>query len=207
MAEKLKALELKKLGGRISLGFVNTCDWRTSEDPKESLESYENLVAWCRRVRILSEQDARILLGQAEGHSREAAAVLEKAIDLREAMYGIFSAVSHGHSPEREDLDSFNAVLSATMARSRIVPGEDGFVWDQVDSEKTLDRMLYVIVHDAADLLTSKWLARVGECAGDGCGWLFLDTSRNRSRQWCSMDSCGNRAKARRFYKKKTQQP
>ncbi len=55
----------------------------------------------------------------------------------------------------------------------------------------------------AADLLTTAELALVGECAGEGCSWLFLDTSRNRSRLWCSMEDCGNRAKARRHYARK----
>jgi len=59
------------------------------------------------------------------------------------------------------------------------------------------------VVHDAAGLLTSEKLDRVEECADDRCGWLFLDVSRNRSRRWCAMEDCGNRAKARRHYKRK----
>jgi predicted RNA-binding Zn ribbon-like protein len=57
-------------------------------------------------------------------------------------------------------------------------------------------------VHDVADLLTSGDLDRVGQCADDRCGWLFLDVSRNGSRRWCSMEACGNRAKARRHYRR-----
>jgi predicted RNA-binding Zn ribbon-like protein len=63
--------------------------------------------------------------------------------------------------------------------------------------------MLAPIVKSAADLLLSDMLDRVKQCEGDPCGWLFLDTSRNRSRRWCSMEDCGNRAKARRFYQRK----
>jgi len=62
---------------------------------------------------------------------------------------------------------------------------------------------VWPVLLDAADLLTSDMLKRVGECAGEGCTWLFIDKSRNRSRQWCAMDDCGNRAKARRFYRRK----
>jgi predicted RNA-binding Zn ribbon-like protein len=52
-------------------------------------------------------------------------------------------------------------------------------------------------------LVTSKEIKRVGECADDrGCGYLFIDTSRNHSRRWCSMEACGNRAKAQRHYQK-----
>jgi predicted RNA-binding Zn ribbon-like protein len=64
---------------------------------------------------------------------------------------------------------------------------------------------LYPIVKSAADLLVSAQLDRIRVCADPQCGWLFLDSSRNRSRRWCSMDTCGNRAKARRFYKRHQQ--
>jgi predicted RNA-binding Zn ribbon-like protein len=63
--------------------------------------------------------------------------------------------------------------------------------------------MLWRIVRSTTGLLTSEDLQRVGVCADDrGCGWLFYDTSRNRTRQWCSMRGCGNRAKAKRHYDK-----
>lgn len=40
---------------------------------------------------------------------------------------------------------------------------------------------------------------RLRTCANDDCGWLFIDESRNHSRQWCSMASCGSRAKMSRY--------
>ncbi len=41
---------------------------------------------------------------------------------------------------------------------------------------------------------------RVRRCGGANCDWLFMHNSRNHSRRWCDMGSCGNRAKARRYY-------
>jgi len=49
----------------------------------------------------------------------------------------------------------------------------------------------------AAKVAIEQRLDRVKVCPADDCRWAFYDTSRNRSRQWCSMDICGNRAKAR----------
>jgi predicted RNA-binding Zn ribbon-like protein len=49
-------------------------------------------------------------------------------------------------------------------------------------------------------LLTQGQLDRLGECPS--CGWLFLDTSKNRRRRWCSMATCGSRDKARRYYER-----
>jgi predicted RNA-binding Zn ribbon-like protein len=64
-----------------------------------------------------------------------------------------------------------------------------------------LDRPIWPVAKQAADLLTApRELARVGLCAGDGCGWLFFD--RTGRRRWCSMRSCGNRAKAASYYQR-----
>ena len=44
--------------------------------------------------------------------------------------------------------------------------------------------------------------AGVRICGADDCLWIFLDTSKNRTRRWCDMKQCGNRMKARRFYER-----
>jgi predicted RNA-binding Zn ribbon-like protein len=210
---------LKLLGGRLSLDFANTADWHASDHPVEFLTSYSDLVAWGQHVGILTDHQAQRLLKKAARRPVDATAVLKRAIALREAIYRIFSAISHGRPPQAADLATFNAELSGALAQSRIVStlrqpfdgaqdkAQDtavgGFAWDWADAEDALDQMLWPVVHDAAGLLTSEDLDRVGQCADDRCGWLFLDTSRNRSRRWCSMENCGNRAKARRYYERK----
>ena len=98
------------------------------------------------------------------------------------------------------DLDALNATLARALPHLRIVPEADAYAWNWAGEEDALDSMLWPVARSAGDLLTSDELKRVGECQGDGCGWLFLDMSRNRSRRWCDMGDCGNRAKARRHY-------
>jgi predicted RNA-binding Zn ribbon-like protein len=197
------ASTLKLLGGRLSLDFVNTADWHASDHPVEFLTSYSDLVAWSQHVGILTDHQAQRLLKQAARRPGDASAVLERAITLREAIYRIFSAISRGPPPQAADLATFNVELSGALAQSRIVSTAEGFTWDWADAEDALDWMLWPVAHDAAGLLTSEELDRVGQCADDRCGWLFLDTSRNRSRRWCSMEACGNRAKVRRHYERK----
>ena len=91
------------------------------------------------------------------------------------------------------------------MAQVCVVPKEGSFAWDWLNKEQALDRMLWVVARSAADLLVSGELDTVRVCAGEDCNWLFLDTSKNRSRRWCDMKSCGNRAKVRKHYKQKKQ--
>ena len=193
---------LDLLGGRTSLDFANTVDWHASEQPVEYLTSYAALVAWGQHVGVLSDRQAEQLLDEAGRHPTEAEAILEQARVLREAIYRIFAAISAGRPAEEGDLAVLNAELPRALSQSRIIVSGDGYAWGWIGAEDALDRMLWPVVRDAVDLLTSGELVRVGQCADERCGWLFLDASRNRSRRWCSMEDCGNRAKARRHYQR-----
>lgn len=192
--------------GMLPLDFANTAEWHASAQPQEKLKSYSHLVAWSRAAGLLTEREAQHLLAEAEDHPVEASAALTKAIELRETIYRIFSAVANDKEAETTDLEKLCAAHTEALTRTQIVPTPNGFEWGWVASKESLDRILWPIAREAASLLTSKNLDRLGQCADDrGCGWLFIDTSRNRSRRWCSMESCGNRAKARRHYKRQKQ--
>jgi predicted RNA-binding Zn ribbon-like protein len=188
---------------RLSLDFANTIEWRDTNHPDESIRNYPDLLAWSRNKGILEEGDRRYLIEEAERHPIDADAVLTRALALREAVYHIVSAVAHGRTARETDFVVFNAELSRVLANSEIIHTTDGFKWKYIGERNELDRMLWPVILDATYLLTSDVPKRIGECAAEGCTWLFIDKSRNRSRQWCSMGSCGNRAKARRFYQRK----
>lgn len=196
------AEQLKLFGGELCLAFTDTTEWRGTDNEEEYLTSYARLVAWGRNKGVLTIEQMEHLLRKAERHPEEAKAALEDAIDLREAIYRIFSAIANGQSPEPTDLATFNSALSEALVWLRVVPTGTGFSWDWADTDSRLDWLLWPVVRSAAELLSSQRLDRVKQCAG-GCTWLFLDTSRNRSRRWCTMRVCGNRAKARRFYRRR----
>jgi predicted RNA-binding Zn ribbon-like protein len=196
------AANIELLGGRLSLDFANTVDWHASQHPVEFLTSYSELAAWSVHAGILIQEEGEHLRREAAARPVDAEAVLSRAISLREAIYRVFSAISHGLQPEESDLAVFNEELAGLLAKSRLGWLGDGLGWRWAGKECALDRMLWAVVWDAADLLTSGQLDRVGQCADHRCGWLFLDTSRNRSRRWCSMAYCGNRAKAKRHYQR-----
>jgi predicted RNA-binding Zn ribbon-like protein len=189
--------------GHLCLDFANTANWHASEQPVEYLTQYADLITWGRRTQTLSETEARRLAKAAADHPAAAERTLHAAIALREAVYDIFTDLAQGASPSEADLGVLNAFLAEAMARARVAPSGAGFAWEWDEAEARLDRMLWPVARSAADLLTSPERERVGQCADDrGCGWLFLDMSRNHSRRWCDMKDCGNRAKARRHYQK-----
>ncbi|MCU9614994.1 CGNR zinc finger domain-containing protein [Caldibacillus lycopersici] len=193
------------LGGRLCLDFANTVSWHDSSDKsQELLTSYEKLVNWSLHANILNKQQSLSLLKKAENQPVKAQEVLQQAIKLRESIFRIFSQVSNNKTPASIDLSILNEALGNAYRRMQIVPGENKFSLEFLNCEETLDGMLPPIVQSAIDILISeKELSRVKKCKGHPCGWLFLDTSRNGSRRWCSMADCGNRAKAKRFYHNK----
>ncbi|HLI07769.1 MAG TPA: ABATE domain-containing protein [Ktedonobacteraceae bacterium] len=190
----------------LCLDFTNTLDDRLTEDVHDNLNSYVDLVAWSRQAGLVTDAGAERLLEEARRNSEEARGVLLRARDLREVMYRIFLAITEGAQPAEADLYTLNAALAKAMAHARVVGRDGGFVWSWEDGGCELDSLLWPVIRSAADLLTSSELEAVRVCAAEDCSWLFLDTSKNHTRRWCSMKSCGNRAKARRHYKKEKEQ-
>jgi predicted RNA-binding Zn ribbon-like protein len=189
--------------GWLCLDFANTAEWHLSEQPTERLTSYAELITWARSISLLPDRAAQQLLRAADQHPSEAARVLDRAVALREAIYHIFVAVAAGKIPSADDQSTLNAELSRSMAKSRLIWNKATFDWDRQGEDGDLDQVLWWVLRSTTNLLTNEDIQRVGVCADDrGCGWLFYDTSRNRTRQWCSMRGCGNRAKARRHYEK-----
>jgi predicted RNA-binding Zn ribbon-like protein len=196
--------EYRTKTGWLCLDFANTMEWHASENPVETLNSYADLVGWSANRGVVSGGAREVLLRQSKEKPSEARAVLEKAREVRESIYQMFSDAAHGNPIKMSDLKGFNKALASTLSHSRLVPGERGLKWDWDSRSDRLDSVIWPVVKSAVDLMTSEAIDRVGQCADDrGCGWLFWDTSRNRSRRWCAMSGCGNRAKVLRFYAKK----
>jgi predicted RNA-binding Zn ribbon-like protein len=204
VSKKKDAGNIKLCGGSLCLDFVNTVHCYGCADIGEYLNTYKDLVAWSRHVGTISADEAKTLSHRAARHPAEAKSVHARAIELREAIYRIFTITLKGWAHAEEDLAVFNDYLAGAFMQSAIVKTDDGFCLETMGNKARLDWMLNPVIRSAADLMVSKELKQVKKCADPTCGWLFLDTSRNRSRRWCDMRDCGNRAKASRFYQKKT---
>jgi len=191
-------------GGALGLDFANT--WGDRERPEtERLRGYRDLLAFARQAGLLAGDEEARLAARAKRDPRRAEAALGLARFLREAMYRIFSAAAASRPPAAADLERLNAALPEALSRLRLERRDSGFVWTWAAPAESLEAPLWPIVRSAAEVLASGELRQVRECAGSGCNWLFLDRSRNRSRRWCSMETCGNRAKAHRHYRRKSE--
>ncbi len=202
MSESPVMTGLNLLGGRLCLDFVNTTDGGHDQPTRDWWTSYADLVAWGHYAGALEADVVASLLTAATQQPTAAEAVLMTARHLRSALYALFQAAMTHNSPPPAALATLNAALADAGGQACLVPAATGFAWDWPPGAQ-LDRVLWPVARSAADLLIAPDLARVRECAGDSCTWLFVDTSRNGSRRWCDMQDCGNRAKARRHYQRR----
>jgi predicted RNA-binding Zn ribbon-like protein len=189
------------IGGSYVLEFVNTVGWRTGAEPVELLASPADLVLWARRMGLVGRAEAERLRGATRRRPAAAARLLRRARELREALYDVFVAMAARRRAPSHALARLNRELGRALRRPRLEPAGQGYTLRY--AQMGLERVLAEVVRAGADLLTSDRVRRVKQCAGAGCGWLFLDRSRNGSRRWCEMADCGNREKVRRFYRRR----
>jgi predicted RNA-binding Zn ribbon-like protein len=196
-------------GGIPCLDFVNTLAWRLTDRPVEYLGSYEDLLAWERQGGLLAPDETEVLSGWAATHPEGARATLSRAVALREAVHRVLSAAIAGEPQDEGALSTLNRELSVALSRLRVAPAAgDAYVWAwERDGDEgggpPLERPLWPVARSAAELLTSAKLGRVKVCGGEGCGWMFLDESRNASRKWCESRDCGNRERVREYLARK----
>ncbi len=194
----------------LAVDFANTAEWHAGPEPIESLTSYGRAVVWAQEHGVLAEDQAKALVERAARQPAAEAAALERVISVREAIYRVLASVAHRQMPAAADLSVLDREVEEGSSHLRLAvdPGEgqDGpprFRWVWSGLEQELTGFLWPVARSATELLMSGRLPQVRECAGDPCGWLFFDLSKNGSRRWCDMAGCGNRAKAKRYRERK----
>ena len=191
-------------GGALCLDFANTVSHRHLPQRRaEHLGGYADLVAFAEQSDLLSPKLAANLRARASRNHAEALSAFGKSIVLREVLYRAFCAIAAGKHARPEDVQQINDFALAALKHRKLTRTNGDYRWEWPSSKgDLLDRILWPIAESAADLLTSKDRAAIRECGAPDCEWLFLDQSRNGSRRWCDMKSCGNRQKARRHYQR-----
>ena len=187
-------------GGNLALDFANTVSKRPTAHATERLSEYRLLVLFGMEAGIYKNTDRLfIAAGSAPGQAKTA---LQKALQFREALFAIFSAVAEHRAIADNALLRLNLVLEEAAAHGRIVFRDRRFVWEWINLDHHLDSLLWPVARAAADLLLSDEPRQLRMCAAEDCAWLFLDRTKNQRRRWCDMKVCGNRVKARRHYQR-----
>ncbi|WP_318199170.1 CGNR zinc finger domain-containing protein [Streptomyces sp. SCL15-4] len=171
-------IEPSHIAGHPVLDFVNTVAWRT--DDSRRVERVPNAAAWTRWAAAAG-LGATPLPDEASLHS------------LREALTAALDALVDGTVPPAH---AWDALRQAALAAREDAALPRSFPLRPVPA--TIAGKLALLAEEL--LGDASALPRVRRCAGPGCGWFFLDRSRNGARRWCSSGDCGNRDRARRHY-------
>lgn len=175
------------VAGNVALDFVNTVGNRLAE-PSEYLCGVGELRRWLALAGLAGA-------GSPKLSKRD----VIRLRALREELYRALVALAQRARP-----DGLVAVLNRRLpsllaSRSlRRSGGRYDWVWTPASGTRRIDGQILL---GAADLVITGEYRRVHRCEDDSCGWLFVDRSHAAKRRWCSMQDCGNRAKARRHYR------
>lgn len=165
--------------GRVCLDLVATVGerWQRSF---ERLRTVEDLAVWFADTGVGVAVEVDTL-------------DLATARELRAAVFAAVDAAVDGRQVPAWACQRLNDSASVAPPQPRLTPRRM-VEWEGATSASCA---LSLVARDAIDLVGSGELARVRECAADDCARIFLDRSRPGTRRWCSMATCGNRAKAR----------
>lgn len=192
------------IGGDLGLDFINTLEHHDGPVQENVLTSWRDLVDWAAGAGLVTSPMAKTLRGLGTKNPRAAHAVFRRAVQLRDCLYRIVTALLAERAPAVADLRLMNGLLAEAQAAVvlRVAPG--GLDLDlPISAERPLT-LLGPVVTAAARLFTSpETLALIRRCDAENCRQFFIDRSKNHSRRWCDMRLCGNRAKVREHYRQR----
>jgi len=190
------------IAGNRALDFVNTASaW--SGAPVDRLGGAEGFAKWAEAAGLLDEEDLRRFRAEIQRDTEGASAFFKQAVRLRAALWRIFSAIAAHRPVDQKDLAVLNRLKARAARHCEIVEENGAFTRRCTQDAPAAERALRLIVEAGEDLLLNGRLDRLHACGGENCEWLFLDTSKNGRRRWCSMATCGNDAKVKKYRKRK----
>ncbi len=202
-----RAGTLPLVGNELALDLANTASGRGTAKAREHLQRAEHVVLWARHAQALSPADGEKLETILVANPKLAARMVRRALELREVVYAIAAAIAAGRPADAAAIDQLRRIYAECLGHAKLVSHGASFVWVWEPADGPVEAVLGPITLSALTLLTQADLSRVKQCRGDHCGWLFFDTTKNKSRRWCEMEVCGNRAKQRRFHRRRVGRP
>lgn len=181
----------------LCLDFANTRYWRGSDAPTESLTDFAALLRWLGSAGVVDARTGESLQALREADPAAAQRLFSDAVQLRELLYRLFAALAGGTLPAAES-QALGDWLAGTPPRRHWVLEGELAGWRVPMVSPVASEVLAPVLWSAADLALAVRHVRLRQCANGKCRWLFVDDSKGGSRRWCSMSTCGNRAKVQR---------
>ena len=191
-------------GGVLCLDFVNTVPDRKDGTDRDNISSYDDLIYWARKAGVVTTAGLNALATTGAINEKKTREFLSAAHQIRSLIYSIFKPIANQHRARQADIDVFNEIAGRYFAFLSVGAAKDGYVSKWRFTDDHFFSVTAPIIKSAYDLLLSDKLKRVKECPN--CGWLFLDSTRNGKRRWCSMEDCGSNVKSLEYYYRQKEQ-
>lgn len=171
----------KRISGSLALDLANTISWRGTAREIDHLRDVDAILAWARAAGLI---DARFTPNRTRSF-------VDDVHKLRRAIDQAGSAIARRRAPPPAALATIRDLAARALAGAELTGNPARLVFPDADP------IVGPIAWSALDLLRGNELSRLKQCPPNDCRWLFIDRTRNGSRRWCEMASCGDRAKKR----------
>ncbi len=187
------------IGEHRCLDFVNT-QMMIEGELTDLLGDFADVVRWLQEAELASEAEASLLSGDGEDAALARDAALAQVRELRAVLRSMIEGVADGQGVSPEVVAHINRFLARRVGHFQLEARGDAFqsVFQSVMREPV--DVVARLAGVAADFLTEADWSRVKKCGNPACVLLFLDTTKSRTRRWCSMGLCGNRHKVAAHY-------
>jgi len=192
-----RADSLDLVGGELAWDFTNTSSGRGSAAHLEHLRDFDTLMRWVEHARIMPPSDCAHARAELTGHPRRSRRIFERVIQVRELIWTIGTALAEQRTVSGTLLQSLSATHAENLGHAEMKMRLGSYIWVWDPRRDIRAAILGPITLSALTLVMEKDLLRTRRCAGQDCGWLFFDSTKNNRRRWCDMRVCGNRAKVR----------
>ena len=183
------------IGGHPLIDFVNT-KMTPGGQPVDQLTSNDDVVAWMVDVGLIEE--GNVLFAVAEDPN-----LLAEARTFRQKMREMLANIVAEQPISENTVGEINAKLVYWQGTPQLIKTDDTYTRPFRHKVTQPAQLLALLAHTAAQFVTDVDFRYVKYCDNAACIRYFLDTSRNHSRRWCSMEGCGNRHKASAHYARK----
>ena len=192
------------VGNHPCLDFINT-QMIVQGNPTDLLGGCENLAAWLVQAHMMDQTHAVAIMTQWSHKDQEQ--LFEQGVMFRRTLRDMVARIVAGKSIPDSVVASINHILSRYPGYSQLVHTKGRFERQFQSQATQKDGMLVSLAEAASDLLCSGTLSLVRKCGSPACILYFYDTTKNHTRNWCSMQLCGNRMKVATHYQRKRNHP
>lgn len=190
------------VAGNPAVDLVNTLS-NAGADATDRLGGAEAFAKWAHVAGLADHAALDGMLDEMRRDPRGAARLYARASALRDALVRGFSRIAKGEPAAEADLAEIAGWVVRGADASVIEAFDGGYRRAFKPETPELEKPIIEIARAAEKLLLEGDLHRLHVCAGHGCGWMFVDSSKNGKRRWCSMATCGTAAKVKKFRQRK----